>query len=169
MTDSASESAARAPLGRRAELDLTPHRGAPKEAREFLAACCRDWQAGRYLDVGGLVLSELVTNAVRHANTEFSVLVCLADGVLTLGVRDRDTRPPYVVPRQDRSVGGQGMAIVAGLVSQWGVRHEDGGKLVWCRIPDPARERVPGPAAPASQTVCPVDSQLPHPSQGVSG
>lgn len=157
MTEPASDSARGARLDHRAELNLVPHRGAPREARDFLTTCCVAWNASRYLDVGGLVLSELVTNAVRHAGTEFQVGVMLADDELTLTVADRDARVPYVVPRQERAVGGQGMAIVSGLVAEWGVRHTaNGGKLVWCRIQDPARERVPGPATPEDHAPSPA-------------
>lgn len=84
-----------------------------------------------------LVTSEVVTNAVRHADGTGSVEihVRVEAGGLTVEVRDGDPRPP--VPQSDRAglPGGHGLHIVQALTSAWGWRPQRaGGKVVWFTI-----------------------------------
>jgi anti-sigma regulatory factor (Ser/Thr protein kinase) len=84
-----------------------------------------------------LVTSEVVTNAVRHADGTGSVevLVRLRAGHLTVEVVDADPRPP--VPQSDRAglPGGHGLHIVQAVTSAWGWRpRRSGGKVVWFTI-----------------------------------
>jgi anti-sigma regulatory factor (Ser/Thr protein kinase) len=86
-----------------------------------------------------LVASELVGNAVMHAP---------ASGDRELGV-DWDVEPEAVivcvndaspdVPRRrstnEEETGGRGLAIVAAIAADWGVRHTEVGKQVWARVP----------------------------------
>jgi anti-sigma regulatory factor (Ser/Thr protein kinase) len=89
------------------------------------------------VDVALLLVSELVTNAVRHAGGgDFEVRVTVDDGGLRVAVHDADTHPPSVRPRADFSSGGLGLRIVEGLAEAWGFSSEPtGGKTVWFRMP----------------------------------
>jgi two-component sensor histidine kinase len=82
-----------------------------------------------------LVVSELVTNAVRHARTAFTVSAEIAGDCLRIEVFDRDTRPPVLQGPDGHATGGRGMQIIATIAEQWGVQTEerDGipGKVVW--------------------------------------
>ena len=81
-----------------------------------------------------LLLSELVTNAVRHAGTSFTVSAALAEESLQVGVEDLDPRLPVVVAPDPGEVTGRGMMLVDRLASRWGAEHTDAGKRVWFEL-----------------------------------
>jgi anti-sigma regulatory factor (Ser/Thr protein kinase) len=116
----------------RQRIRLAAETTAPRKARDFLAAVCAGWNAGAFAEIGGLVLSELVSNAVRHAGGYVEVSLILADGRLTIEVRDGGEGVPAVVPVARRTIGGNGLDIVSRLADSWGVTPEPtGGKSVW--------------------------------------
>lgn len=85
------------------------------------------------MEAGSLVLSELVSNAVRHTGTEVEVRLQLADGRLKIEVHDEGGGRPAVVPLERRTIGGNGLDIVSRLSESWGVNPDaNGGKSVWC-------------------------------------
>lgn len=123
---------------------LTPHSGAPGQARAVLAASCRDWAVPQFLEPGALAVSELVTNAVRHAGTDIGLDLTLTGEGLTVAVHDGGGGEPAIVPvavpAVGLSTGGRGLAIVASLSADWGVESdqtEQGGKTVWCLLRRP--------------------------------
>jgi len=89
-----------------------------------------------------LVLSELLSNAIRHAGPlpgcTVRVAWTLAGGSLRVSVSDGGgpTRP-----RAERSsvsaLGGRGLAIVEHLSSNWGIRSSGGRMTVWAVLPAP--------------------------------
>ena len=118
-----------------AQTQLTPGPSAPGRARAFLTETCRRWHAEDFVTDAALVVSELVTNAVRHAGTEMRLGLELRDGMLTVRVHDHGPGLPRLIPPAERGFGGQGLAIVVQLAQAWGVAVEDGGgKAVWCRL-----------------------------------
>jgi anti-sigma regulatory factor (Ser/Thr protein kinase) len=89
-----------------------------------------------------LVLSELLSNAIRHARPLPGALVqvswSLCDGSLTVSVRDGGGRTqPHAGHPTLSSLGGRGLAIVECLASTWGVRTTTGGVTVWAILPAP--------------------------------
>jgi len=120
---------------RRRSLVLRSAPTAPGLARAFLTDTCRDWHAEQYIDHGCLVLSELVTNAVRYAGTDIAVELSLNGRGLTLAVGDRGRGEPHLIPPESRTIGGCGLAIVDRVANEWGVRpRRTGGKTVWCEL-----------------------------------
>ena len=111
----------------------------PSRARGILAASCRDWACPQYLESGSLAVSELVTNAVRHAGTDADIRLDLtfADDGFTVAVHDEGDGEPAIAPDRGLQAGGRGLAIVASLSAGWGVEAEGDGKTVWCRLPAP--------------------------------
>jgi anti-sigma regulatory factor (Ser/Thr protein kinase) len=93
-----------------------------------------------------LVLSELLSNAIRHARPLPGALVqvswALSDGSLTVSVRDGGgpTRPHAVQPTPS-ALGGRGLAIVECLARTWGVQDTTGGVTVWAILPAPPCQR----------------------------
>jgi anti-sigma regulatory factor (Ser/Thr protein kinase) len=100
------------------------------------------------LDRAHLLVSELVTNAVRHGGPPITLVVrCIGvDGVL-LSVSDGSRLQPVVRQRGPGAVEGRGVHLVDALSAEWGVqddrRPEPGddrdtvpgpGKTVWCRL-----------------------------------
>lgn len=117
----------------RERIRLAAETTAPRKARDFLVAVCAAWNARDFAEIGGLVLSELVSNAVRHAGGYVEVSLVLADGRLTIQVRDGGDGVPAIVPVARRTIGGNGLDIVSRLADSWGVTPEpSGGKSVWC-------------------------------------
>lgn len=120
---------------RTAHTELAPGSFAPARARAFLTETCQAWRADDFVTDAALVVSELVTNAVRHAGTDMRLVLELRDGTLTVRVHDHGPGLPRLIPPAERGFGGQGLAIVVRLAQAWGVAVEDGGgKAVWCRL-----------------------------------
>ena len=97
---------------------------------------------GTVIGDAALVLSELLSNAIRHARPLPGALVQaswgLGDGSLTVSVRDggSHTRPHTRHPSPS-ALGGRGLAIVECLASTWGVQDSTGGVTVWAILPAP--------------------------------
>ena len=110
-------------------------------ARWHLAADLRE--AGLVTAVIGdaaLVLSELLSNAIRHARPLPGALVqvswALCDESLTVSVRDGGGRThPHAGHPSPSAVDGRGLAIVECLASTWGVQDATGGVTVWATLP----------------------------------
>jgi two-component sensor histidine kinase len=83
-----------------------------------------------------LLLSEVVTNAIRHARGgTILVVVTLSQGHLLAQVQDDSSNPP--VRRAAGESGGRGLELLDQLSTQWGVDpHSDDGKTVWFEIND---------------------------------
>ena len=81
-----------------------------------------------------LLVSELVTNAVRHARGDaFEIRLDVRPERLRLEVRDEGPGfAPQVAPREDGS-GGYGLLIVEQLADRWGVERDEQG-LVWLEL-----------------------------------
>jgi len=79
-----------------------------------------------------LVISELVTNALRHGLGDIVVRTSVADGhLLQVSVTDSGPELPALQPVEPDRVGGVGLRIVDRLASEWGVAPFPGGKTVW--------------------------------------
>jgi serine/threonine-protein kinase RsbW len=95
------------------------------------------WRAAHAEETATLLVSELVTNAVRHAETGGSALVLrleTAGSWLRIEVHDADPRVPQ--PRTpDRLDGsGFGFVLIEALADNWGVREATIGKAVWAEL-----------------------------------
>jgi anti-sigma regulatory factor (Ser/Thr protein kinase) len=104
------------------------------------APAARDFTSGHLIDHGfgdlvgdvRVVVSELATNAIVHANTAFSVTLHGDDSSVALEVRDGSARGVVLSPLSRTSTSGRGLVIVDRLSDRWGVAHHaDGGKSVW--------------------------------------
>jgi anti-sigma regulatory factor (Ser/Thr protein kinase) len=117
-----------------ATLALLPTPGAAASARACVRAFCRTNRLAETSDVASLVVSELVSNALRHAHTPMVLALRSCDGVLRMEVADQS--PRFVdLPENDLlREGGRGLAIVASLSSRWGVEVASGGKTVWAEL-----------------------------------
>lgn len=84
--------------------------------------------------VAALLVSEMVTNSVKHAQTDWvEVAISLTPQVLRVEVSDQDRRT--IRPRTpDVDGGGWGLALVGELATRWGVERHPHGKTVWIEI-----------------------------------
>jgi anti-sigma regulatory factor (Ser/Thr protein kinase) len=107
-------------------------------ARDFVRLHLREHGLGALVDDVGLVVSELATNAVKHACTPFTVRLRGDDRSLLLTVHDSSKEPALERPPGPTSTGGRGLAIVDRLSHDWGVDHSHGSeKSVWASFRTP--------------------------------
>jgi anti-anti-sigma factor len=126
---------------RRLERELAPTPEAAAQARHALDGIPTGLPASRVRDVR-LLVSELVTNAVRHANLAtgdvIRLVVDLADHALRVEVHDPGGGFEPKVPEPDPSrPSGWGLYLVSELSDRWGVDSSDE-TLVWFELDRPA-------------------------------
>lgn len=114
------------------QVTLPSDATAPGIAREFLAqACCGSHEAG-VVEEAQLLVSELVTNAVRHGAPPIELQVRCAGGD-RLQVRVRDSHPGVPRPREADldAEGGRGLMLVDLVSDAWGHEEDLDGKTIW--------------------------------------
>jgi anti-sigma regulatory factor (Ser/Thr protein kinase) len=123
-----------------AQLDLPLGVDAPTAARHAVMAVLGGWgfRDEAWLQAAAVVVSELVTNAVRHGGGAVAFTVQSHDDQVVLCVADGSS----VVPRRrdPDEAGGRGLAVIEALSTGWGVRDHEGGKQVWVEL-----KPYPGP------------------------
>ncbi|GGO80479.1 ATP-binding protein [Wenjunlia tyrosinilytica] len=105
-------------------------RKARKELRETLTA----WGLEHLVPTAELLVSELVSNALRHTDGPLTLTLERLPGGLRAMVADENPRPPRLVRADIDDEGGRGIALVDGLADRWGVEPEPGGKAVWFEL-----------------------------------
>jgi anti-sigma regulatory factor (Ser/Thr protein kinase) len=95
-----------------------------------------------------LVLSELMSNAIRHARPlpGAQVRVCwkLTGRSLEVAVTDAGgPTQPYPVRAKPFTAGGRGLTIVGHIARRWGVRSDEQGTTVWAVLPAGSAGSVP--------------------------
>ena len=104
-------------------------------ARRFVRDALRD-SSTEIVEAAELMTSELASNCIRHAHTEFELSV-RSRKEIRIEVRDTgDGRPELRSPRPEEP-SGRGLRIVEALSSSWGVAPSSGGKVVWFTIAQP--------------------------------
>ena len=109
---------------------------APRAARAFVADALRRWGHSEILlEDSRLVVSELATNAVVHARSEFSVVARREGSGVRLSVHDLSTAEPVLrSTRHLLALSGRGLQLVDDITSAWGVEATSGGKTVWAEL-----------------------------------
>ncbi len=106
-------------------------------ARHFVAEQAGSLSA-EVIDTATLLVSELVTNAVKHGQPAILLTVTQDPPLINVTVSDEGTSIPstrVTVPAAT-AASGRGLLIVDRLASQWGIIANDGqlGKTVWFRL-----------------------------------
>ncbi|WP_269853555.1 ATP-binding protein [Streptomyces sp. RPT161] len=115
-------------------------------ARAELRTTLAGWGLEELAEVSTLVLSELLTNAVRHAHVspgrEIETRFMRTRRGTRLEVHDASERRPEKRPPALDAVNGRGLSLVASLADSWGVEPRAGvGKVVWAEINAPESGR----------------------------
>jgi len=147
--DAGAERGAVAELG--AGWTLTADPSAPGRARRLVRATLVDWDVAVLSDTAELLVSELVTNAVRYAEAPIGLHLSLAPGprakrTLLVKVSDPLPDPPRQRQAKRTDEGGRGLELVHRLADRWGAHAEGGGKVVWFEQTVPADADSPASA-----------------------
>jgi anti-sigma regulatory factor (Ser/Thr protein kinase) len=149
--------------------EFLPHPTAPREARRFVTDTLRrSGHTTALVDYAQLAVSELATNAVIHARTQFVVAVQSSHRGVRLSVRDASPHRPVIRDRAANPSGGRGLQVVAALAADWGVEATAQGKTVWAQLQPnvpPAHLRR---ATPSFRCTPPANAPVPARSSQLS-
>ena len=105
-------------------------------AREYARAQLTSWGLEPLVDTAELLVSELVTNALRYGEGEIRLRLLL-DRTLVCEVWDAGLVQPRRRRARDTDEGGRGLQLVGLLSAAWGSRRTPRGKTVWFELPLP--------------------------------
>lgn len=126
--------------GDHAEWTFPADPGAVRTARRVVRGQLHGWGLDILGDIAALLVSELVTNALRHATGPIGVrLVRPAglEGVLLVEVSDPLPDPPRERAARPEDESGRGLQLVASSSRRWGTRPGTDGKTVWFELAVP--------------------------------
>ncbi|MGW2113450.1 ATP-binding protein, partial [Streptomyces sp. NPDC001948] len=112
--------------------------GVVAEVRSRTAAQLHAWQLDELAFVTELVVSELVTNAIRYATSPIQLRL-IKDRALICEVSDASSTAPHLRRARILDEGGRGLMLVAQLTERWGTRYTGTGKTIWAEQPIPSR------------------------------
>jgi anti-sigma regulatory factor (Ser/Thr protein kinase) len=104
-------------------------------ARGLVRSCLDGWGLAHMTDDVELVVSELVTNAVRYGERPISLRAGMQGRTLTLAVEDAD--PSRVPTQRDAgpdSTGGRGLLLIGAVSQRWGCTVGPSSKIVWAEL-----------------------------------
>ncbi|AOR30146.1 protein phosphatase [Streptomyces fodineus] len=114
-----------------ASWDVPPDPAAVGVLRARATRQAEDWGLGEELALTTeLVVSELVTNALRYATPPIRLRL-LRDARLTCEVSDASSTAPRLRHARSTDEGGRGLFLVAQLAQRWGTRYTAEGKVIW--------------------------------------
>jgi anti-sigma regulatory factor (Ser/Thr protein kinase) len=105
-----------------------------RAARHFALHTLDHWDLGERRDDTALVVTELVTNAVLHSHSDFTLTLSLTGGSLRVAVGDSGCQLPRLRHPTELATSGRGVQIVATLAERWGVEVVGDGKVVWAEL-----------------------------------
>jgi anti-sigma regulatory factor (Ser/Thr protein kinase) len=108
-------------------------------ARRFVEQMVREWELEQLLDDALMVSSELVTNAVTHAQSSCRIRLTLNPARLRIAVMDAGVGTPEPMPPSQTEEHGRGLYMVDAVTTAWGLEEVPGdGKLVWAELARPS-------------------------------
>ncbi|MFD4273457.1 SpoIIE family protein phosphatase [Streptomyces cyaneofuscatus] len=116
--------------GQVAEWELPAEAVAVGRARELATRQLGVWGLDELSFATELVVSELVTNAVRYGGGPLRLRL-IRDRTLLCEVADTGHTSPHLRHSAEDDEGGRGLFIVAQLVQRWGTRYTPAGKTIW--------------------------------------
>jgi two-component sensor histidine kinase len=114
---------------------LLPLTGTSRHARDLATEACLRWDLPDLIGPVGVVVTELVSNAIEHANTMITLQLARRPRHFHVAVRDGSAWPPETrVPASDEPGRGRGLLLVASLAADWGWLPTGDGKVVWATL-----------------------------------
>jgi serine phosphatase RsbU (regulator of sigma subunit) len=120
-----------------ATMDLPSDPAAVSGARRFASDVLTAWGVEELSFTTELVVSELVTNAIRYGKSPIQLRLIL-QSTLTCEVSDASSTAPHLRRARIFDEGGRGLLLVAQCAERWGTRHGREGKVIWAEQALPA-------------------------------
>ena len=150
-----------------ASLALPAEPASASRARRLVAEALRDVVDDDLLAAAMVITSELATNAVLHARTDFEVAVRRDESGLRIEVQDGNPRLPRRKRYSDESATGRGLVLVESLSALAGAEQNERGKVVWAvlvAVPPAPGPRGDGRSDAVDPVVAPLVTGAPAPA-----
>ncbi|MFD7976072.1 SpoIIE family protein phosphatase [Streptomyces sp. NPDC059071] len=125
--------------GRTVTWEVRSDPSAVAPVRAAATRALEDWGLQEEAFTTELILSELVTNAIRYGVDPVRVRL-IRDRALICEVSDGSSTAPHLRRAALSDEGGRGLFLVAQVAERWGTRYTPDGKVIWAEQP------LPGPA-----------------------
>lgn len=114
------------------EIELSSSPEAPRQGRRYVQHRLAEAGHPELIDNATVIVSELVTNAIRAAPDEPIRVALRADGDRQI-IEVQDCSPvlPVLTPADLMAEGGRGLRVVAALAAELGCTPVAGGKILW--------------------------------------
>lgn len=136
----------RLPADRHQSWALPADPAAVRRARGLVRDRLERWELGELSYTTELLVSELITNALRYAAPGPIELRLLYERTIVCEVLDRSAALPRLRHAADDEETGRGLVVVSQYAHRWGTRRTATGKVVWCE------QLIPGIDPDASET-----------------
>jgi serine phosphatase RsbU (regulator of sigma subunit) len=121
----------RIPADNHVSWTLPPELTSAAQARQLIRGPLERWKLDELVPTTELLVSELVTNAIRYAVGEVTLRLVL-EGSLVCEVLDNSAALPQLRHAGRDEECGRGLEVVSQLSARWGARRTRKGKIVWC-------------------------------------
>ncbi|MDT0265720.1 SpoIIE family protein phosphatase [Streptomyces sp. DSM 44915] len=122
------------PPGTTAHWQLPAEPAVVGRARDLVLGQLREWDLSELAFPTELIISELITNAIRYAGGPVGVRL-IRDEALICEVSDPSETQPHLRRARPTDEGGRGLFLVAQLAHRWGSRYTATGKTIWTEQP----------------------------------
>ncbi|WP_369269331.1 SpoIIE family protein phosphatase [Streptomyces sp. R11] len=135
------------PPDRIADWDVPPDPAAVAGMRDAVSQRLEAWGLSEFGFTMELVLSELITNAIRYGAGPIHVRL-IRDRTLICEVADGSSTSPHLRYAATTDEGGRGLFLVSQMTERWGTRYTPQGKVIWAEqaLPEAMRQPAPSPA-----------------------
>jgi GAF domain-containing protein/anti-sigma regulatory factor (Ser/Thr protein kinase) len=116
--------------GQVASWTLPPAPEVVAQARKLAAGQLNTWDLDDLEYTTSLVVSELVTNAIRYSHGPIGLRL-IRDRTLICEVSDTSSTSPQLRHAEDTDEGGRGLYLIAQMTQRWGTRPGRRGKTIW--------------------------------------
>ncbi|MGW7250087.1 SpoIIE family protein phosphatase [Streptomyces decoyicus] len=128
-----------------ASWDLAADPAVVGSARALAGQQLSEWGLDELLFTTELIVSELVTNAIRHGTGPITLRLIRQDALIC-EVSDASSTSPRLRHARTTDEGGRGLFIVAQLTRRWGTRYTPIGKIIW------TEQSMPSDTGPSGET-----------------
>ncbi|WP_239115730.1 SpoIIE family protein phosphatase [Streptomyces sp. SID8499] len=147
------------PAGRIADWDVSPDPAAVAGTRAAACAKLDEWGLSELAFSIELVLSELVTNAIRYGSEPIHVRL-IHDRTLICEVSDGSSTAPHLRYAATTEEGGRGLFLVARMTERWGTRYTPEGKVIWAELALPGTSGAADPVFPGLDALLALDEAM---------